>query len=336
MHIRRLLCILVAGVLLVCCSAQAAVLQITVLDEATSVALSDVSLYIDGDYIGMTGSNGLLSYTHSASESYRLKATKSGYGDWVSLVEDSASSVLVEMSRKSEVLAVDLFDGESLQPVQDAVVQVQGDGFDGSERTDASGRADFQVKAGSLYNIEIRAQSYYPLSRTVQMGSSGRVVQYRIYRNDKFAALVKDSQTRQPIAGAAVVIDGADAGTTGTDGLLPLHLQRERRYLIVVEKSDYQTYRAEHLVTADDVLLTMLLSKSTYPVTVSVYDETRKPVEQADVFINGTWQGKTDQVREVRASERRSGNVSGRGLGTRVRELERHLPGCPDGRGYHR
>ncbi|RXE55741.1 hypothetical protein ABH15_05780 [Methanoculleus taiwanensis] len=295
MHIRRLLCILVVGVLFVCGSAQATHLQITVLDEATSVGLSDVSLYVDGDYVGMTGSNGLFSYTHSMSESYRLKATRSGYNDWVGLVGGSASSVLIEMSRKSEVLAVDLFDGESLQPVRDAVVQVHGDGFDGSESTDASGRADFQVKAGGLYNIEIRAQSYYSLSRTVQMESSGRTVQYWIYRNDKFAALVKDSQTRQPIADATVTIDTGRAGTTGADGLLPLHLQRERRYLVVVEKPDYQTYQAEHLITADDVLLTILLSKSTYPVTVSVYDETRKPVEQADVFINGTWQGKTDR-----------------------------------------
>ncbi|MDN7026170.1 hypothetical protein FGU65_15005 [Methanoculleus sp. FWC-SCC1] len=294
MHLRRLLVAALIGVLLVCCGAQAAVLQITVIDEATSATLGDVSIYIDGDFIGTTGAGGVYTYTHTGDASFSLKAMKSGYASWVGLIDPATASVLVEMSRKSEVLAIDLYDAETLQPVSNAVVQVHGDGVDGSESTDANGRADFLVKAGSLYNVEIRAQSYYPLSKTVQMASSERVVQYWLYRSDKFAVLVQDSQTRQPLAGAAVAIDSVPAGTTGADGLLPLHLQREQRYSIQVEKPDYQTYRADRLIAADDVLLTVPLARSTYPVSIMAFDETKRPVENAEVVINGTWQGRTD------------------------------------------
>ncbi len=294
MHVRRLLAAALVGVLLVCCGAQAAVLQITVIDEATSATLGDASIYIDGNFIGTTGSGGIYTYTHPGSESFYLKVMRSGYNSWVELIDPATTSVLVELSRKSEVLAIDLYDAETLQPVRNAVVQVHGDGVDGSESTDANGRADFQVKAGSLYSIEIRAQSYYPLSKTVQMASSERVVQYWLYRSDKFAILVQDSQTRQPLSGACVTIDSVPSGTTDADGLLPLHLERERRYTILVEKPDYQAYEADRLIAADDVLLAVPLSKSTYPVSIMAFDETKRPVANAAVVINGTWQGKTD------------------------------------------
>jgi hypothetical protein len=148
MQVRRFLFVALIGVLLLCCSVQAAVLQITVIDEATSATLGDVSLYIDGDFIGTTGSGGVSTYTHSGSESFYLKAMRSGYESWVELIDPATASVLVELSRKSEVLAIDLYDAETLQPVPNAVVQVHGDGVDGSESTDKNGRADFQGHAG--------------------------------------------------------------------------------------------------------------------------------------------------------------------------------------------
>ncbi len=293
MHVHRPLCVLLVGLVLLCWTAQAIVLQITVIDSENDAPIGGASLYVDGEYVGMTGADGTYSYIHSATKTLHLKATKSGYGGWVGLVGAAASSVLVEMARTSEVLAVELYDAGTFLPVKNALVRVHGDGFEGSRTTGADGRAEFEVKTGALYNVEIRAQNYYPASKTVQMGSSGKVVQYWLFRSDTFAVQVRDAQTGDPISGAEVTVDNAVAGTTDADGLLSLHLQRETKHAFVVEAEDYQPYRVEKLLGAEDVLLTVPLSRSIYPVSVSVFDEEKRPVENADVYLNGTWQGKT-------------------------------------------
>jgi len=49
---RRLIIALLVSCLLLCCTAQAVTLRISVADEKTGSALVDASIYVDGDYIG--------------------------------------------------------------------------------------------------------------------------------------------------------------------------------------------------------------------------------------------------------------------------------------------
>jgi hypothetical protein len=291
----RLLSTILITCILFCGAAQAINLQVTVIDGATDDTLADASVYVDGEYIGNTASDGTYTYVHAATESMYLKVVKSGYEEWVGLVKPDEGSVLVEISRKTEALTVELYDAETLLPVSGALVSVDGEGFSGSESTDASGSADFSVKAGKLYTVEVRTPHYYDLSRTVQMADTGRVVQYWLFRNDLYAVFVRDAGTAVPIAGAEVTIDGAYEGVTGDDGMLPLHLQRERKFTVQVEAPDYQPYRAERFLAADDLLLTVLLSQSVYPLSITVFDEEMRPVEDAEVYLDGTSKGKTNR-----------------------------------------
>ena len=53
-------------------------------------------------------------------------------------------------------------------------------------------------------------------------------------------------------------------------------------------------FTEEHYVSADDLVYEVVLSKSLYPVSISVYNDEKIPVEGASVAIDGSGYGETD------------------------------------------
>ena len=304
---RRLIIALLVSCLLLCCTAQAVTLRISVADEKTGSALVDASIYADGDYIGSTASDGTYSYVHSGKKDLRLKVVRSGYRDWLDYVGADRTGIVVNMARKDEILTFELYDAGTLRPVVGALVRIEGDGVSSSGTSGSGGSTTFTVRAGALYNVEVRASGYYDLSKTVQMENSGRVVQYWLFSSDLLAVQVRDGATSAPLEGAEVFVDSSRAGATDVDGKLPLHLQREKRYSLKVTAPDYQPYQEERYLDADDVLFLVHLSKSAYPVSITAFSEAMKPVEGAEVFLNGTLQGKTYQYGRFALSDVHAG-----------------------------
>ena len=205
---RRLILVLLISCVLLCCTAQAITLRVSVTDEKTGGALVDASVYIDGTYMGSTVSDGTYSYYHTGEKDLRLKVVRTGYKDWVEYVDSDRTSVSVKMVRKDEILTFELYDALTLQPISGALIRVEGDGISSSGTTGNDGSTDFSVKAGALYNVEVRTSGYYDLSKTVQMDSGNRVVQYWLFRSDLLAVQVRDGTTFAPIKDAEVLVDG--------------------------------------------------------------------------------------------------------------------------------
>ncbi|HQD26892.1 MULTISPECIES: carboxypeptidase regulatory-like domain-containing protein [Methanoculleus] len=304
---RRLIIALLLSCALLCCSAQAVTLRINVADEKTGSALVDASIYIDGSYVGSTASDGIYSYYHSGKKDLRLKVARTGYKDWVGYVDADKTSIFVDMERKDETLTFELYDSATLEPIRGALVRIEGEGTSSSGTTGSDGSVDFSVKAGAVYNVEIRASGYYDLTKTVQMESGGQIVQYWLFRSDLLAIQVRDSATLDPIAGAEVYVDGKRAGATDSAGRLPLNLQREMRYSFKVTAPDYQPYQEERYLDADTVLLRADLSKSAYPLSITAFDEATKPIAGAEVYLNGTFKGKTNQYGRFALSDIHAG-----------------------------
>jgi len=304
---RRLLIALLVSCVLLCCAAQAVTLRISVVDKQTDDALADASIYVDGDYVGRTASDGTYSYAHSGEKDLNLKVVRKGYRNWVNYVDYDENRIEVEMVREDVTLTFELYDAATLKPVVGAVVRAEGTDYSDSEVTGNSGSVKFPVKAGELYNVEIRASGYYDLSKTVQVENSDRVVQYWLFSNDLLAIQVRDAETLAPLKGAEVYIDNARAGETDADGKLPLHLERAKRYSFRVTAPDYQPYQESRYLEVDNVLFMVDLSKSAYQVSITTFDEATKPVEGAEVYLNGTLKGKTSQYGRFALSDLHAG-----------------------------
>lgn len=288
------LCALLLCVLL-CSAANATVLNLTVQDDADGDRIADASAYSNGELIGRTDSTGRLSYTHFNNESYVLKIVKNGFDDWSSMVSATETSVLAELSRKSETLTITLYDAATLQPVQNAIVNLRGENVSVSGQSDAEGKVTFRVETARSYAVEVRASRYDILQKTFDMDASAKEVQYWLFRSDQFVIQVLDATTMKPVSNATVTVDYIDSGHTDSDGRVMLHLDRERKYTIDVDKTDYQPYSKDLILRPEDALHTVLLTKSTYPVFIAVFDEHLIPVQGAEILLNGTYLGKTDQ-----------------------------------------
>lgn len=291
----RLAIVILISCVLLCCTAQAVTLRISVADDKTDDALADASIYIDGDYVGSTNSAGIYSYVHSGKKDLYLKVVRKGYRNWVEYVDYDATRVGVDMIREDATLTFELYDAGTLKPIVGGVVRVTGNDYSDSEVSGSSGIVNFPVKANELYNVEIRASGYHDLSKTVQMESSGRTVQCLLFSNDILGVQVLDAETSTPLKDVEVYIDNARAGVTDADGRLQLHLERAKRYSFRVTAPDYQPYQESRYLEVDDVFLPVRLSKSEYPVSITVFNEATKPVEGAEIYLNGTLQGKTSQ-----------------------------------------
>jgi len=152
----------------------------------------------------------------------RLKVVRKGYRDWTDWVDADRTRIQVDMFRKDETLTVEVYDAATLKPVVGAPGARRGRRYlplgDYQERR---GHGLLSVRSGALYNVDIRASNYYDVSKTVQMETSGKVVQYWLFRNDLLAVQVRDSETSAPIEGAEVFVDSARVGATDADGNLP-------------------------------------------------------------------------------------------------------------------
>ncbi len=303
---RRLIIGLLIACIFICGAVQAATLRISVVDEKNGDSLAGASIYIDGGYVGVTASDGTYEYDHSGNRDLRLKVVQKGYLDWTDRVDADRARIAVDMVRRDETLTVEVYDATTLKPVAGALVRVEGDGLSRSATTRSDGSASLSVPSGVTYDIDICASNYYDLSKTTRVGGTG-TVQYWLLRSDLLAVQVRDAETADPVAGVEVFIDGTRRGATDAGGNLPLHLQRERRYSLKVTAPDYQPCQEDRYLGEDDIFVLVHLSKSAYPVSITAFSEAMKPVAEAEISINGTLKGRTNQYGRFMLSDVHAG-----------------------------
>ena len=310
MDIRRFLTfILLLGA--ICCTVQATTLTITVRDEIDQTPVSGASLYIDGSYAGSTNSEGIFTYSHSLSSSFRLGIDNDGYKYWSDLITAGQTIVVADLIRDKGILQVNVMDSETLVSIEDALVKISGAGLADSESTDSEGSAQFEVYLGSTYVVEVQMTRYETLFKSVEMEDSSKKVDYLLLRNDLVIFQILDGesegQTKSPLYDAQIYIDDKLAGETNDNGRVTLYLEHEKSYKIGVQKAQYESFEEDHYFASDDILYTVTLSKDLYPVTVSVYDMEKRPVYDAEIYINSDLFGKSDSYGRSSVTELSSG-----------------------------
>lgn len=285
--------------LLICGTAvQAATttLDVTVKDAEDGKAIKGATIYIDGSEEGTTSSYGEYSYRHSKTSRYTLKVTKSGYKDWSERIDADDTSVTVRMDRDSLDLKVTVYDADTFKPVSGIRVEITNKATSEkeSEKTDSNGLATLEVEANTDYTVTIDADGYDLLQREIEIDDEADPVQFWLYPEGRFAFRVLDAKDHSPIANATVKVGGTVQGTTGGDGIVTTVLDTDRRYLVEVTQSAYRDYSQEVYVGENAVFTDVFLSKSTYPVFISVFDTKRAPVVGASVSVDGKKVGETD------------------------------------------
>ena len=166
------------SILLLCSSAQATILQISVQDSRDNSTIPHATVFLNGDNYARTDSYGLVFLNHSGLNDQLIRVSMTGYEDWEKLVAKNETSVLVNLSRKSITLKVNLYDSDSLGAVSGARVNISAEQVKQTHVTDVSGSVSFKVNATTLYSTDITAPGYLPQSGIVDIGTKDESVQY--------------------------------------------------------------------------------------------------------------------------------------------------------------
>ncbi|WOF16844.1 PEGA domain-containing protein [Methanoplanus sp. FWC-SCC4] len=335
MDLRRFLALLILlGA--ICCVVQATTLTVTVRDNIDQSPVTGASVYIDGNYIGSTNSLGKLVYSHSFSSNFRLGVEKSGYKYWNDLISPGTGSVVADVIRQKGILQINVMDSDTLEPIGNALVKVSGTDITDSESTDSTGSAEFEVPLSATYNVEVQMPRYETIIKSVEVDTTSKKVDYLLKRNDLVIFQIKDGEstgtTKAPLSGAEIYIDDKLAGETGSEGKVTLYIEHERSYDIRIEKSQYQTFEENHFFASDDIIYSATLSKSLYPVTVSVYNSEKVPVENAEIYIDDQLFGSSDTYGRSPVTKLSSGihSFEVRKTGYDTWKLEKNIDGSDE------
>ena len=100
--------------LLLCSSAQATNLQISVQDSIDNSTIPHATVFLNGANYARTNNLGQVFLNHSGLNDLRIRVSMTGYDDWEKTGGKNETSVLVNLTRKTLTLKVNLYDSDSL------------------------------------------------------------------------------------------------------------------------------------------------------------------------------------------------------------------------------
>ena len=164
-------------IILLFSSVQAVILQISVRDISDNSTIPHATIFLNGASYAKADNNGQVSITHSGLDDQLIQVTMAGYNDWENLVGKNETSVVVNLSRKSLILKVNLYDSDSLGFVSGARVNISAENLTQTKLTDVTGSVAFDVNATTLYSIRITAPDYLSREGVIDVGTETMDVQ---------------------------------------------------------------------------------------------------------------------------------------------------------------
>jgi uncharacterized membrane protein (UPF0136 family) len=281
--------------LLLSTSAQATNLQISVQDNLDNTSIPHATVFVNGINQGRTTNNGTFLFPHSGLNDLNVRVSMTGYDNWEQSVNRNQSLLLVNLSRQTLTLKVSLFDTDTLRPVSGAIVNLSAENNTQVKQADSNGTAIFGVHSVTLYSVFITAPNYQSRSETVDMGTSSIEVQYPLLSGNRYSILVQDKDTKAAVPEAEISIDTVLNGKTDSRGILTTTLTREKAHIIEVRKAGYQTFTETKQIGTAEALETIEIAKAPVGAFIYVTDEDKAGLSGADIYINGTLAGTTNQ-----------------------------------------
>jgi len=285
-----LLCIIT-----LCSAAQATTLQLSVQDSLDNTSISHATVFLDGNNLGWTSNTGQFMYMHSGLNDLNIRIVMAGYDDWTSTIAMNATSAIANMNRKSLTLNIKVFDSDTILPVYGANINLTANNITQTKQTDVLGSATFGVMAETLYSVDITAPNYQSRRGTIAVADVDKEVTYQLLSGTRFSFVVNDKDSSTPIPGAEVRIDSVLVGTTDSRGILITPVSRGKYYTIQIKKDGYETFAESRMITDTDALYEAVLTKAPVGAFVFVSDQSKVPLNNAEIYMNGTTVATTNQ-----------------------------------------
>ncbi|MDD1685167.1 MAG: carboxypeptidase-like regulatory domain-containing protein [Methanoregula sp.] len=270
-------------------------LQITVLDSLDNTTIPRATVFVNSQDSARTNNNGQFLLVHNGLNDQRIRVTMIGYDDWEKIVLKNQTNLLINLSRKALTLTVTLYDSDTLSPISGVLVNISAENTTQGKQSGTSGTVTFGVNASTLYAVDITSPNYEPRSGTVAVAGEDKQVEFYLLSGNRFSFVVKDKETKVAIPGAEVRLNSVLAGKTDERGILSTPVTRGKSYTIEIRKEGYETLSESRTISESDALYNAEITRAPLGAFVYVYDENHTPLDGADIYINGSLSGTTNE-----------------------------------------
>lgn len=274
----------------------ASALNIMVFEQSDHMApVPQALIYSESEYIATTDENGTYNLTYEGDPP-RLRVAKAGYREWNGIPAINDTLILVPLQIRNCTYTIQIFDADTLLPVEDAQVKVgYGDTFVLQEHTGSNGTVVLPLRAEQVYDLTVISHRYQTIREKLITGFENADIQYSLIRNDRISILVKDSQDGRNISSADISIDGVESCKTNENGIAITNLSRGVDHTLEVTADGYERTILQKTPGDEDRIIDLIMVREKSPVFITVYDPEKKPVEGAGIRIDENETGYTNE-----------------------------------------
>lgn len=269
-------------------------LKVTVYDADSVSPISGIWVNLKGNDgtsdSDRTDSSGLAEFDVNEDEDYTVTIEADGYAYFSQDIEMSGEARSVQYwLYPTDRFAFRVLDADG-NPISGATVTVGGTvkGTTGSEGTVAT-----TLDTGESYLVKVTADGYQDYSQEIYVGENAVLTTINLVRSTSSVFLSVFDASKNPVSGATVTLDGAEAGQTDSYGRFTLSSLVAGTHIITVTATGYSSWSKTITSTDEQTDLVAELSAVSVPVSVIVESADHTPLAGVAVSVNGEARGVT-------------------------------------------
>ena len=272
------------------------VLNIGIFDADSAIPIANSQVRVMGPNIKesqkMTDINGSVTFPAQAASIYNIQITAPNYQNRNEIVEmgmegKNIQYLLIRGDRFS-ILAKSAGDQS---PVANAEVFIDGVS---KGKTDGKGILSLEISRNKVYNIKISKPGFTDYFEKKMINENEAVVTASMAIAPYQASIYVFDETKAPVQGASIIIDGKALGNTSQYGKYTFHDLLSGQYILEVKHPGFSSLRRD--IGEDDLGkdITVELPFQQADLTIFVEDEGYHVIPGVSISLNGRNAGVTD------------------------------------------
>lgn len=272
------------------------VLNIGIFDADSAIPIASAQVRVNGpnitEFQKMTDMNGSVTYPAQALGIYNIQISAPNYQNRNEVLEmgnegKNIQYLLIRGDRFS-ILAKSAVDQT---PVANADVFIDGAS---KGKTDGKGILSLEIPRNKVYNIKITKPGFTDYFEKKMISENEAVVTASMAIAPYQASIFVFDETKAPIQGASIIIDGKTLGNTSPYGKYTFHDLLSGQYVLEVKHPGFSPMRRE--IGEDDLGkdITVELPYQQADLRIFVEDEGYHVIPGVSISLNGRNSGVTD------------------------------------------
>lgn len=260
--------------------------------KGARVEITGISTSFD-DY-ERTDSSGCASFDLEDGEEYSIEVSADDYAEITREVEVDRDTKSVQYWLYPEdQFAFRVTDDRSNAPIKGATVTVDGKNMG---TTDDDGVVTMVLDGDGYYDVEVAHPSYHPYSKEIHLGEHAVIETIQLTKSTASLFVSVFDTEKKPIAGAKVLVDGKEAGTTDAFGRIDLDAVVAGTHTFEVSASGYVGQKESQTIGEGTADVVFELARAKVPVSVLVENPSHEPVGEVKICVNGAAAGSTSST----------------------------------------